>query len=127
MGIFGSSCKKFATKEYGVSDVLCPTPSVIAPCLIRLYTYLMKTFLSIILIIVVAGLIGLLVRSGRQSVAPETTLLQSCPDEMIINNMPGPGEQKTAYYVVKGERKEIAEYDAAWVTANCNVPTQAVY
>lgn len=54
-----------------------------------------------------------------------TPLLRSCPDEKIVNRMPP--EPETSYYIQRGQRHEIAEYDAAWVTANCTVPEQVVY
>ena len=53
-------------------------------------------------------------------------LLRECPDEMIVNRMPGTSPQ-SSYYIVDGERREISEYDANWVEANCQVPEQEVY
>ncbi len=65
---------------------------------------------------------------GNDAAPAESALLQTCPDEKIINRMPGPGTVgESSYYIVNGERKEIAEYDAAWVAANCTVPEQIVY
>jgi hypothetical protein len=51
-------------------------------------------------------------------------LIRSCPDEKIVNRMP-PGPE-TSYYIVRGRRAEVAEYDGPWVTANCTVPEQVV-
>ncbi len=54
------------------------------------------------------------------------SLLHECPDEMIINKMPGT-EPQSSYYIKDGERRETSQYDANWVRQNCNVPTQEVY
>ncbi|MES3030823.1 MAG: hypothetical protein V4697_00205 [Patescibacteria group bacterium] len=54
------------------------------------------------------------------------SLLHECPDEMIVNRMPGT-EPQSSYYIKNGERKEIADYDASWVKNNCTVPTQEVF
>jgi hypothetical protein len=57
-------------------------------------------------------------------------LIQDCPEEMIINNMPmvGPGKRvDNRYYIYKGQRKEIKDFDSAWVSSHCNVKTTTVY
>lgn len=52
----------------------------------------------------------------------------SCPDEMIVNRMPGPvGTENRSYYIKDGKRVEISEYDSIWVNANCEVPVQEVW
>jgi hypothetical protein len=89
----------------------------------------MKAFLSILVVIILLGLLTGVVR-GIKGPTPSNNLstrLQQCPDERIDNQMPGPGGPKEPYYVLKGERREISEFDEAWVAANCNVPTQVVY
>lgn len=65
------------------------------------------------------------VQSERQVKNHEVAL--ECPDEKIVNRMPGPGSSGSEYYIKNGERKEISDYDAAWVSANCNVPVQEVF
>lgn len=57
------------------------------------------------------------------------SLLRECPDEKIVNRMPAiePGDAGNEYYVVDGARREVGEYDAAWVEANCQVPVQEVF
>jgi hypothetical protein len=53
---------------------------------------------------------------------------KGCPDQLIVNKMPGPGSQvKSSYYVKDGKRVEIAEFDPIWVKTNCDVPTEEVY
>ncbi|MES2470776.1 MAG: hypothetical protein V4526_00910 [Patescibacteria group bacterium] len=52
--------------------------------------------------------------------------LHECPDEMIVNKMPGTSPQ-SSYYIKNGERREISDYDAGWVKRNCTVPTQEVF
>ncbi|MBU1975431.1 MAG: hypothetical protein KKG59_03430 [Nanoarchaeota archaeon] len=51
--------------------------------------------------------------------------LQFCPDEKIDNQMPPSpgGDMTTEYYVVDGKRFEIEDFDADWVTGNCEVET----
>ncbi len=57
-----------------------------------------------------------------------STLLQVCPDEMIDNQMPTYDTQTTnRYYIVNGQRHEIAEFDGNWVSTNCTVKVQTVY
>jgi hypothetical protein len=58
-----------------------------------------------------------------------TTLIQDCPDEKIVDKMPTVGESTTPkeYYIYKGERKEIKDFDASWVSKNCNVKTTTVH
>lgn len=59
--------------------------------------------------------------------------LKVCPDEMVVNEMSGPdrsGETvdntdtpvRSSYYMLKGERREVDEFNTAWVAANCYVP-----
>lgn len=51
--------------------------------------------------------------------------LQECPSEKIINSMPGIGGGEE-YYILNGKRREVQEFDAAWVAAHCKVPVQEV-
>lgn len=61
--------------------------------------------------------------------------LQACPESKIINAMPGAqpdggatvSEPPREYYVYQGQRREIAEFDANWVGAHCEVPTETAY
>ncbi len=57
-------------------------------------------------------------------VSTNAGLIRSCPDEKIVNRMP-PGPE-TSYYIERGQRVEIADYDGPWVLANCTVPVQVV-
>ena len=53
--------------------------------------------------------------------------LQICPDEWWENDMPTMGQTNATqqqYYIYKGQRHEITEFDAAWVAANCNITLQ---
>lgn len=89
----------------------------------------MNKFLLFILAIIVIAILAL-VSGDRNPAFPTQTQggLKDCPDEKIINRMPGPVSSETKeYYIKGGERKEISEYDNVWVTANCTVPTQEVY
>jgi len=55
--------------------------------------------------------------------APE----DSCPDEMIVNRMPGPSVGVTRYYIKDGKRAEFSEYNYLWAKIICGVKTQTVY
>ncbi|MCK9345131.1 MAG: hypothetical protein M0P64_03365 [Candidatus Pacebacteria bacterium] len=61
-----------------------------------------------------------------------TKLLQDCPETWFDNQMPmiiDPGQPRpvTQYFIYKGERRELAEFDMKWVSANCPVQPSAVY
>lgn len=55
--------------------------------------------------------------------------LKVCPEEKIINKMPSIGTPsgESSYYILNGKRREISEFDADWVKANCQVKEQEVY
>ncbi|MFN3272125.1 MAG: hypothetical protein ACK40Y_06175 [Cloacibacterium caeni] len=59
--------------------------------------------------------------------------IQDCPEEKIINRMPtiidgNAPKIPNEYYIYKGERREIKEFDAAWIEKNCpNIKVQEVY
>ena len=58
------------------------------------------------------------------------SLIRDCPEELIQNRMPmmdkGSSSQARDYYIYKGKRHEIAEFDQAWVKANCQVKVTVV-
>ncbi|WP_136668766.1 hypothetical protein [Flavobacterium sp. H122] len=56
-------------------------------------------------------------------------LIKDCPDEKIVNKMPSAGNSSTPkeYYIYKGERREISEFDSTWVSKNCQVKTTEVF
>lgn len=59
-----------------------------------------------------------------------TVKIQDCPDEKIINKMPQVGGQglPSEYYIYKGERKEITDFDQEWLKKNCpSIKVQEVY
>lgn len=59
-----------------------------------------------------------------------TAKIQDCPDEKIINKMPAAGEHSfpTEYYIYKGQRKELTDFDQEWIKKNCpNIPVQEVF
>ncbi len=59
---------------------------------------------------------------------PSTALLRVCPDGMIDNQMPSPEPRNDRqYYIMNGQRYEVNQFDAQWVSANCQVSVQTVY
>ncbi|NCP66693.1 hypothetical protein GW756_00100 [bacterium] len=66
----------------------------------------------------------------------DNSKLRICPDELIENRMPGtvPTDPQSAsqtmpsaYYILDGSRREIAEFDQNWVNQNCDVTVQEVW
>lgn len=60
--------------------------------------------------------------------------IRDCPEMMIDNRMPQIINDDSEisvtprkYYIYKGERREIAEFDTTWVNRNCDVEVQVVY
>lgn len=56
--------------------------------------------------------------------------IRDCPEEMIINKMPTIGKQNSPdrYYIYKGARREVTDFDTAWLLKNCkNIRVEAVY
>ncbi len=59
-----------------------------------------------------------------------STKIQDCPEVKIINKMPTIGESSTPreYYIYKGERKELSDFDNNWLKTNCpNIKVEEVY
>ena len=60
-------------------------------------------------------------------------LIRDCPDEKIINAMPtvsdgdGEGGLPRVYYIYKGVRKELYEFDEDWVSKNCKIKTTTAH
>lgn len=63
------------------------------------------------------------------SVKNEKGLIQDCPDGKIVNAMPSVGEggPPKIYYIYKGVRKELYEFDEEWVQKNCTVKTTVAH
>ncbi len=72
--------------------------------------------------------------NGKKNAAGESGKIQDCPEVMIENRMPQIIDENVEtpplpnrYYIYKGERREIAEFDTAWVNRNCDVEVEVVY
>lgn len=64
------------------------------------------------------------------SCTAQNSKIQDCPEEKIMNKMPTIGENSTPkeYYIYKGERKEISDFDKVWLDKNCpNIKVQEVH
>ncbi len=50
-------------------------------------------------------------------------LIKDCPSEKIVNKMPTVGKDETPkeYYIYKGQRKEISDFDKEWIKKYCKV------
>lgn len=49
-----------------------------------------------------------------------------CPEEWIDNRTQG-ANGKDQFFFIGGVRKELKDYDVAWITANCPITIQIVY
>lgn len=89
-----------------------------------------KMFLILLTILILCG-IGYIVKTKIIG----DGLIRECPSEMIVNDMPGAdrsGESDNStdlgtstprsYYILNDKRKEVIEFDTAWISENCQVP-----
>ncbi|MBM3609509.1 MAG: hypothetical protein FJX29_13870 [Alphaproteobacteria bacterium] len=58
--------------------------------------------------------------------------LRFCPDQWIVNRMPGVvpaprGSLPREYFIHRGKRLEIARFDMRWVRASCRIKRQTVW
>ncbi|HMS50352.1 MAG TPA: hypothetical protein PKA02_02875 [Candidatus Saccharibacteria bacterium] len=51
---------------------------------------------------------------------------KACPEEWIDNRTQG-ANGKDQFFFIGGVRKELKDYDVAWITANCPITIQIVY
>ncbi len=57
-------------------------------------------------------------------------LLKQCPTFKVVNQMPTTvpnNNPPSTYFILNGERREVAEFDLSWVSGNCTVETKVVY
>lgn len=84
--------------------------------------------------IIIALFLGLATFSCKTNKQNTTTLtmdnglIKDCPEELISNQMPTLDKSKrnSKYYIYKGERKEITEFDSVWISKNCKVKVTIV-
>ncbi|MBK6984879.1 MAG: hypothetical protein IPH32_09015 [Bacteroidetes bacterium] len=84
-----------------------------------------------IIIALFLGLATFSCKTNKQNTATSTMdngLIKDCPEELISNQMPTLDKSKrnSKYYIYKGERKEINEFDSVWVNKNCKVKVTVV-
>ena len=49
-------------------------------------------------------------------------LIQACPEEWFQNKMPGPASKEASeYFIYEGKRRELKEFDLAWIQKNCDI------
>lgn len=88
-----------------------------------------------VVIIFFCLLLQLSCKTNKQTVSTKNTtstnndLIKDCPEELIRNQMPSVGKpnKPNQYYIYKGIRKEIKEFDSVWVSKNCKVKTTVVH
>ncbi|WP_343566790.1 hypothetical protein [Sphingobacterium sp.] len=60
----------------------------------------------------------------------EQPLIQDCPEEKIVNKIPGPpvkGESEKVYYIYQGKRISPKQFDQEWLEKNCDIKETVVY
>ncbi|WP_343565885.1 hypothetical protein [Sphingobacterium sp.] len=60
----------------------------------------------------------------------QQSLIQDCPEEKIVNKIPGPpvkGESEKVYYIYQGKKVSPKQFDQAWLEKNCEVKETVVY
>ncbi len=92
-----------------------------------------KKSLVLLILVIILLIIGICLfkkTSNKQG-------LRVCPEEMIVNEMPGIDRSgqtvddktpsRSSYYILGGERKEVDEFDTAYIAENCTVPVTSAY
>ncbi|MBL8030355.1 MAG: hypothetical protein JNN11_03845 [Candidatus Doudnabacteria bacterium] len=105
----------------------------------------LKSFWPMVVVALVSALVGgsLVWALYNQSVEEEINSLmpgvnfklrhkgamKSCPENWYENKMPGMSDssEPNEYYVYKGQRKELSEFDRDWVKNNCELEKEVVY
>ncbi|MBE8719567.1 hypothetical protein [Sphingobacterium pedocola] len=77
-------------------------------------------------------LIAPLLIAGCSAPKQHIALLRDCPEEKIVNRMPtirdsDTEDKPTSYFIYKGERRELSEFDLEWVAKNCSVEETIVH
>ncbi|WP_312748145.1 hypothetical protein [Sphingobacterium multivorum] len=60
----------------------------------------------------------------------EQAFIQDCPEEKIVNKIPGPpvkGESEKVYYIYQGKRISPKQFDQEWLEKNCDIKETVVY
>jgi hypothetical protein len=86
-------------------------------------------------IIVIVIIVFILIKQSSSEIKSQAntsnlkTKFQQCPDEWIDNQMPSTDLKKseTQYFILNGERRELDEFDIAWIQKNCSLKKQVVF
>ncbi len=92
-------------------------------------------FKSMKKIIVITSLLLMTACSSSKKISnvSNKTKICDCPEMKVVNRMPVVGDKNSkdaiprAYYIYKGERREMDEFDSKWVDENCDVPVREVF
>ncbi|MDR2272406.1 MAG: hypothetical protein LBF27_15980 [Sphingobacterium sp.] len=60
----------------------------------------------------------------------QEALIQDCPEEKIVNKIPGPpvkGESEKIYYIYQGKKVSPKQFDQEWLEKNCEIKETVVY
>ncbi len=82
--------------------------------------------------LIILSSMALCVLSACSTSKQTKSLIQDCPEEKIVNKMPmvqteGKSDKPNSYFIYKGERREIAEFDEQWLKENCDIKETEVH
>ena len=85
----------------------------------------MQKSFFIVLIFVNLGILSC--KSKQKPSIDQNALLKTCPEEWIQNKMPSTSTNKPdEYFILEGKRRELKEFDLAWIEKNCSIKPQIV-
>jgi len=63
-----------------------------------------------------------------KSVVKDLQKERTCPDAWIVDRMPSiSSTQPREYFVIRGQRRELSDFDVEWVVRTCALEKQIVY
>ncbi|WP_433903359.1 hypothetical protein [Sphingobacterium puteale] len=68
--------------------------------------------------------------SCKTSQRSQQALIRECPEEKIVNKIPGPpvkGESEKIYYIYQGKKVSPKQFDQEWLDKNCEIKETVVY
>ena len=88
------------------------------------------------IIAMIALYIVLSQQGGLAITKVKSNLIQTCPDEWILNKMPSirndenpldSNDLPSEYFIIDGKRRELTEFDLLWIQSNCDIKQTSVY
>lgn len=87
-------------------------------------TSLVKFTVIITFLFIILGCAAIEDAKERRDGNPNPHLIRDCPEIRYIDRILNPNtNQSGAYYIYKGERRELYEFDNEWIEIYCYVKT----